>query len=1366
MKKLKLMLVMLACFVGSFAWQSVQAAKYTAYVIYADAGWTPNRAHVWEIDEPGKRTEWPGTEMTLTDSGKKFGGKTVWQFEFEVTAFTPKNIIFGKDDKSEATDNCVYPGDNSLFIIKSERSPGNSNRNKISVEANPVFDGGGDEPTPTPRTYKAYLVNNSGWTSGVRAHIWEQDKDGYKTTWPGVTLTLTDTGKKYNNQQVYSFDVNLTFDPKNILFNNPADENAKTSNKSFGEGYLYVLDGTTCTAYDKDSWSYDSTPEPTPANVLYMFGNINGTNTWTTPESGFNLGTPVGSVYTYKIKFTTETSWFKFKFGNDKEFRAVENNYSVKFDVETTAKTANGSGNAFVVEAGAGKNFELNKEYTITVTYNGTGDELTFKFTGDTPAPTPTYPATIDIKGWPSGSGTLKTFESSERDADGKYKFTLDFPWDINWFFETSDARYVPEGSSNLKIADGTYTSQKKAKSYTSTQFSSDKGEYDLTAWFEDEVIKFTVAKHVVTETYEDLYIVGTFTEGWTFRERFKASSTDGVYEWKLSSFPYAGGEWKISGEGFSVEYSAGTIMPEGNAPARTIDFNTTYTCNSKKSGESKGLGNMIMSANADKAVTVKLDLTANPPVLSLATEGDVVRPDKYLTLYMSFGQERLSEGDRNLKPRVHFFNTRQTKGVDKSSIAAWKASEPHMEMEKVYPYEPNSPLWKFTVTEEQLKSVKDVVFYFFKPGFDTDHDKHGQCVAGLAENWDAENWTKYIYFADNGKAAQSYITAEQYDDIRGKDKESLYIIGQGFDGLNGWGNGPMPDDAGQLQTIKVEASEGVFYQNIVLTGNQATATAENESEESSGAKFKMSWIRPYDYWLLSEKSGGDQDAQRSWATFNLGIIGFDVDKKNELGDKLPMILSKDVKDETGKSINRAVFCTPQRIQPLNNYNQYDWFIRNKYFEEGVTYTLVVDLNPECQTVSLIPCSPNPSVMSNGVSVESLDLSADPATAVKIWENSSDRLKAEGTNGSAVFTTFNFLTASATIDAPSHQKIKDLTDPVSGNKMNYDIYYEIYSSDQKVGTYKGEPGSVIISGVSLGDKSSLGIRARYESPVTGLQFHSKTSAAEIVATGTTIESLAVKSVTNQTFTGGTNNLDDETDPFYTLGAYGLVEVEKPSTTLVWYPDFRLTTEGHHLEHPQHANGGEIVVPGHHVTGIKTVQIDSIEYTPSDGLSFDPALNDWSGKLRDAAAWPLHLPEVVKITRTYSEDGKTFTEDIEEKAKATINIEAYAVYPFIVNPNAEVTIDPVRAAKSAPRKAPAVTPDAGYVVKLEHSTPASGTFSLGSGDLTAVRDLIAAPAVADGPVEYYNLQGVRMHGDLAPGLYIRRQGTETAKVVIR
>lgn len=44
--------------------------------------------------------------------------------------------------------------------------------------------------------------------------------------------------------------------------------------------------------------------------------------------------------------------------------------------------------------------------------------------------------------------------------------------------------------------------------------------------------------------------------------------------------------------------------------------------------------------------------------------------------------------------------------------------------------------------------------------------------------------------------------------------------------------------------------------------------------------------------------------------------------------------------------------------------------------------------------------------------------------------------------------------------------------------------------------------------------------------------------------------------------------------------------------------------------------------------------------------------------------------------------------------------------------------------------------------------------------------IKATSVADStaPVEYFNIQGVRVQGDLVPGIYIRKQGTQVTKIL--
>jgi hypothetical protein len=55
----------------------------------------------------------------------------------------------------------------------------------------------------------------------------------------------------------------------------------------------------------------------------------------------------------------------------------------------------------------------------------------------------------------------------------------------------------------------------------------------------------------------------------------------------------------------------------------------------------------------------------------------------------------------------------------------------------------------------------------------------------------------------------------------------------------------------------------------------------------------------------------------------------------------------------------------------------------------------------------------------------------------------------------------------------------------------------------------------------------------------------------------------------------------------------------------------------------------------------------------------------------------------------------------------------------------------------------------------------------TGSTTSVADMIFGESEVDAPVEYYNLNGVKMNSeDLAPGLYIMRRGDKSAKVLIK
>ncbi|MDE6305126.1 MAG: glycoside hydrolase family 16 protein, partial [Muribaculaceae bacterium] len=72
------------------------------------------------------------------------------------------------------------------------------------------------------------------------------------------------------------------------------------------------------------------------------------------------------------------------------------------------------------------------------------------------------------------------------------------------------------------------------------------------------------------------------------------------------------------------------------------------------------------------------------------------------------------------------------------------------------------------------------------------------------------------------------------------------------------------------------------------------------------------------------------------------------------------------------------------------------------------------------------------------------------------------------------------------------------------------------------------------------------------------------------------------------------------------------------------------------------------------------------------------------------------------------------------------------------------------------------------VRVYQKKDAIDYYSTDDGHVSGIEDAVSG-SISDPslPVEYYNLQGIRMDGDnLVPGVYIRRQGHDATKVLIR
>lgn len=886
------------------------------------------------------------------------------------------------------------------------------------------------------------------------------------------------------------------------------------------------------------------------------------------------------------------------------------------------------------------------------------------------------------------------------------------------------------------------------------------------------------------TPTYpEKLYLIGPSFGGWgTFSETYSATPENGVYTWSFTE-GFTTDEFKVSG----LDY-----IPAYTNQKTDMTANQVYDC-----PESDSQTNMKANISAQK-VTVKFDMTGETPTLTFVTDDTPtpptpgkVNPDGPRTLYVSFGQERILSGkrDEDHKPQIHF-----------GSNTIDPANDPRMT--KVYT-EADSPIWSFELSDEQY-ALGDAVLYF-----ELNDGNMSSYRIGRAGNRDEYNWTKYIYYVDpvkegdtgddsqNKVARQSYITKDQFTELKYGAKTKLYITGQGFandkgDTLQGWAIRP-----GKGGVMALDGQDGVFSVKIKQGGELADATPATElpdgqTEKQKGAKFKMGWIRPYD-WYLANCSNIDINEDRCWATFNLGIVGID-ESHSAIGNGTNQV---QIVRGTGNDLNTEVFCTPGRTIPVSRYNQSDWFIREKYIGkttmgEGdeakpVEYTLVVDLEPTCNTVTLLYFNPEPVLTSSDVKIDHVELTAAQAKAIR--ERSEDEtLDAEAVNGPAYMRFVNVASANGQLKFDDYDKVKG-TSP-AGLNYSYETEFEIRSGSNQAGVYTPDENfkgtaNISLPGIAVGngEMTQLGARAKFTA-TSGLHFHTKYVSAEVQAPGTSsLPALAVN-VEKCSYSYGSNNTGDPKagipveESWYTLGAYALLGITAPQTNegnntdLFWYGDFKLQLadeNGYHAQHPELANGGEIVIPGHHTTTLTgEVKGEPLAgFTPwTEGGDYTDA-NNWAACMNTATAWPVHLPEVVKVTRKYADDATGYWDFTEEGLENSVQIKGSvsAVYPFLIEPNAAIVATSDNSRMKAPGNKLTIDDSKAYELSYQPvSTPF--TFSLGAGQLTGVKDITAPAADNDCEVEYYNIQGVRMQGELAPGVYIRRHGASVEKVIIR
>lgn len=1150
-----------------------------------------------------------------------------------------------------------------------------------------------------------YFANTDNW-SIVKCHHW-----GGNNGSSGNGNDMTSTEKTYKGATVYSYD--LPDDCTGFNFNKNDWGNGKqTGNLSIVENGLYVWPkGTTNeqpTITGITNWSYDAVSVSAPA-TMYMFGNINGSGDdgWNKKDTN-GAAKQSGDVYKWENFEFSQGSWFRFNDGSSQYSTNQDSDYGVS-DGATDVQTKEKSVNAFQINAGT---------YNITLKWNNGSPLLTVQKATDPVGPITDYWLRGKFTDW----GTNDTYKFTP-DAKGEVytlkvnngKLLCDNSSDTsdNFGFKvgaagSSDWESYSTGNSSMELntlyTDMTSGNNMKLKSGSLAE------NQEVTVIFnkKNKTIIFKTDP-VVTNSWKFVYSIGgneielpfddnnQITGFDKFKNLTSVNQTGTYYFYvKYGSTKYGvkNGIW-INGDNHTSEH----LIANGS----NVNYN--------------------FQGDNGKSKSYTINWNPSTHTISFVAEADYA----YDTFYFNMMH---NEDNKNGVKEVKLMLLERPISAFPSGL--WDADI--VRDLTLRTDAQGARMYSYKFTEAELGKYKNAAVYIT----DDDNQHHWfVCRANADQSMSNEehpkngwnhvdaggnnenNWLKYVYVASGkGLAAQSYITYDEWQKRLVENKNTVYFTGEGVDGLS-W----------NPEIENIESADGV--DGVVYWTNKT----------SSDIYFKISWLKPYDQWVKSGKSGGSIDNQRAWATFNMGIIAFDKVK------------GKDYFDHESDETNDNIVVKLNKILPYNRKSAENWKIRGGDGAADGTKVLVLDSHSECKTVALLTFEPNPQLNVEAGSIVDTDLTPDDAAKLHdVQVADSHVFHGEKTNGLAHITSLNTLSAKATLVA----KYAELTT----NGANMTVKYNFYANGDVIYTTGGEDPNneeFKFANIAVGDGSTVGARGLYFDNDTKCQFHSK------FANGTLSGDFKAQSPVIQSI--GTKGYAVMSDAPETLSAMFAANVTLPTNGVV-YPDFEVkvnenSSNNYHLSAPEKANGGEIVHRNHAVAKQYT-WFDKVAYTPATSASdYDHDTHNWTVKLgADNAAWPLYLPDVLKLAnddnhKWYGESGDMNT---------TLDFTAYAVYPFLIDRKATVT---VTTKSNAPRRAAAnldFSDAHDYHIVLVR-IPASTTVELDEkSPLTGIDDIVAPEA--DAEAVYYTLDGRLAGSNPAAGVYIRRVGNKAEKVYIR
>lgn len=697
---------------------------------------------------------------------------------------------------------------------------------------------------------------------------------------------------------------------------------------------------------------------------------------------------------------------------------------------------------------------------------------------------------------------------------------------------------------------------------------------------------------------------------------------------------------------------------------------------------------------------------------------------DKYVYLYMHFKQDFLKNGKEGDVPRCHVFKD----GTSTMYHTYGDDAEKMTLVNELY------QIWAYPVEKTAIENntYDNITFYFYKP--DGSDQAYATNASISDEAYDAQHWTDFIYATEiNGsvyRACQTYLTYDRFMELDGQDRPTAYIVGT---------EGSQIKVGDSWQTLKkwdigapvaVDKEYDCFYLNLkpafneTFGGDKTSTRGTTFASSAKVSNFKVGWINPGAAKDWARSTFGDYSSsydykQRLWATYDLGIIGVD-DTDSRISSVADLIIDGQF---TVFQANKSV--------PYIYYNQYNWTLAQNN-TGGSEYYVVIDPHSTCRSVTLCSFDPNPSVEVSVSSVGKCDNELSEEDALNITD---EQLNGAADNDDISFTLVNKAAGTAKVIA---------TDLSAIQTNGFDRQYQITVNGANAGTVHGENAlgfSMDYMPFETSEDNNVTIRGYFKDTDTQLRFHSKIGKGTFTQpeSVTLSKPAELTSVQGRLIYARTENDED----IYNLYVAGL-DAQISSVYNV-YADFSF------VDSDNNPLVATLVKAGSDEESFIEKNInEKVGVTLPDGI-------DWSQYMMMDAT---NNPFPVLVKDAYKKSVATSSSTLPITFPCTI----YAVYPFIYNPEAQ----PEVVKTQAPRRANESSDEnfEGFQISASY-VPRPVTVSVSNNITPAgVEGIIADNDNNNAPVEYYTISGIRVNGNLAPGIYIRRQGNSVSKVAIK